>query len=299
MTAPRTIALLGTGIMGSHMARRLAQAGLPVTVWNRDRAKAERLRENGAHIADTPAAACAEADAVIVMLSNGPVVEDVLFSPDASGRAPVAAMQQGSVLLVMSSIPVETCQSQAERVKARGIDYVDAPVSGGEPGARDGTLAIMAGGDAGVIERLGPVFAPLGRVTRIGPVGTGQMTKLANQIIVGGTMAAVAEALHFAAKGGADPAAVRQALMGGFADSKILNVHGERMVKRDFVPGGPAEYQLKDLRTAQALAAKHGLDLTLLNALVGMFADMIERFGVGLDVSGILREVERRSEKAS
>ena len=133
-------------------------------------------------------------------------------------------------------------------------------MSGGEPGARDGTLAIMAGGDAAVIESLAGVFAPMGRVTRIGPVGTGQMSKLANQIIVGGTMAAVAEALHFAAKGGADPAAVRQALMGGFADSKIFNLHGERMVKRDFVPGGPAEYQLKDLRTAQALAEKHGLE---------------------------------------
>jgi len=299
MTAPRTIALLGTGIMGAHMARRLAQAGLAVTVWNRDRAKAERLLQFGVRIADTASAACAEADVVIIMLSNGPVVEEVLFSADASGRVPAEAMRRGSVLLVMSSIPVETCQSQAERAKARGINYVDAPVSGGEPGARDGTLAIMAGGDAAVIDRLAPVFAPMGRVTRIGPVGTGQMCKLANQIIVGGTMAAVAEALHFAAKGGADPAAVRQALMGGFAESKILNIHGDRMVKRDFVPGGPAEYQLKDLRTAQALAAKQGLDLTLLNTLAGLFGDMIERFGTGHDVSGILREVERRSEKRS
>ena len=141
----------------------------------------------------------------------------------------------------MSSIPVETCQAQAARLKPRGVDYVDAPVSGGEPGARDGTLAIFAGGDASVIESLAEVFAPLGRVTRLGPVGTGQMTKLANQIIVGGTMVAVAEALHFATQGGADPAAVRNALMGGFADSKILNLHGERMVKRDFVPGGPGD----------------------------------------------------------
>jgi 3-hydroxyisobutyrate dehydrogenase-like beta-hydroxyacid dehydrogenase len=299
MTAPRAIALLGTGIMGSHMARRLAQAGFPVTVWNRDPAKAEKLSPFGIRVAETPAAACTEADVVIVMLSNGPVVQEVLFSPDAGGRIPVEAMHPGSVLLVMSSIPVKTCQSQAERAKARGIAYVDAPVSGGEPGARDGTLAIMAGGDAAVIEHLSPVFAPMGRVTRIGPIGTGQMCKLANQIIVGGTMAAVAEALHFAAKAGADPAAVRQALMGGFADSKILNIHGERMVKRDFVPGGPAEYQLKDLRTAQALAEKHGLDLTLLNTLVAMFGDMIERFGIGHDVSGILQEVEYRSEKAS
>jgi 2-hydroxy-3-oxopropionate reductase len=299
MTAPRTIALVGTGIMGSHMARRLARAGFPVTVWNRDCAKAETLLQFGVRVADAPSAACAEADVVIVMLSNGPVVEEVLFSPDASGRVPTEAMRQGSVLLVMSSIPVETCQGQAERVRARRVHYVDAPVSGGEPGARDGTLAIMAGGDAAVIDWLSPMFAPMGRVTRIGPVGTGQMCKLANQIIVGGTMVAVAEALHFATKGGADPAAVRQALMGGFADSKILNIHGERMVKRDFVPGGPAEYQLKDLRTAQALAAKEGLDLTLLNTLVGMFGDMIERCGTGHDVSGILREVERRSEKSS
>jgi 3-hydroxyisobutyrate dehydrogenase-like beta-hydroxyacid dehydrogenase len=178
---------------------------------------------------------------------------------------------------------------------ARGVGYIDAPVSGGEPGARDGTLAIMAGGDAGVVERLADVFAAMGRVTHIGPVGTGQMTKLANQIIVGATMVAVAEALHFAASGGADPAAVRKALMGGFADSRILTIHGERMVERNFVPGGPAEYQLKDLRTAKALAAASGMQFTLLDCLVGVFGDMIDRFGTGLDVAGILQEVERRS----
>jgi 2-hydroxy-3-oxopropionate reductase len=168
-------------------------------------------------------------------------------------------------------------------------------VSGGEPGARDGTLAIMAGGAAGVIDGIADVFGAMGRVTHIGPVGTGQMTKLANQIIVGATMVAVAEALQFAAKGGADPAAVRKALMGGFADSKILNIHGERMVERNFVPGGPAEYQLKDLRTAKALAATTGMHFTLLDCLVGMFGDMIEQFGTGLDVAGVLLEVERRS----
>jgi 3-hydroxyisobutyrate dehydrogenase-like beta-hydroxyacid dehydrogenase len=138
----------------------------------------------------------------------------------------------------------------------------------------------------------------MGRVTHIGPVGTGQMTKLANQIIVGATMVGVAEALHFAAKGGADPAAVRKALMGGFAESKILNIHGERMVERNFIPGGPAEYQLKDMRTAQALAAASGMHFTLLDCLVGMFDDMIERFGTGFDVAGILQEVERRSAAA-
>jgi 2-hydroxy-3-oxopropionate reductase len=297
--AERHIALLGAGIMGAHMARRLAQAGFAVTVWNRSAGKAAKLKEFGVTIADTPSAACARADVAIVMLSNGPVVEEVLFSADSSGRKPAEALAPGSALVVMSSIPVETCQAQAPRLNARGVDYIDAPVSGGEPGARDGTLAIMAGGDAKVVECLADVFAAMGRVTHIGPVGTGQMTKLANQIIVGATMVAVAEALHFAAQGGADPAAVRKALMGGFADSKILNIHGERMIQRNFVPGGPAEYQLKDLRTAQALAAAGGMRFTLLDCLVGMFGDMVKEFGTGVDVAGMLREVERRSGAAN
>lgn len=290
----RRIALLGTGIMGTHMARRLAQAGFPVTVWNRSADKADKLAQFGVKIIGSPSSACADADVVIVMLSNGPVVEEVLFSPDHTGKKPAEAMAAGSVLVVMSSIPVETCRAQAPRL-ARGVGYIDAPVSGGEPGARDGTLAIMAGGDAKVVDGIADVFAAMGRVTHIGPVGTGQMTKLANQIIVGATMVGVAEALHFATQGGADPAAVRKALMGGFADSKILNIHGERMVERNFVPGGPAAYQLKDMRTAQALAAASGMHFTLLDCLVGMFGDMIDKFGTGLDVAGILQEVERRS----
>jgi 2-hydroxy-3-oxopropionate reductase len=229
------------------------------------------------------------------MLSNGPVVEEVIFSPDATGRSPFEAMQSGAALVVMSSIPVETCLEQARRCAARGLDYLDAPVSGGEPGARDGTLAIMAGGERGVVERLGPLFAAMGRVTHIGPAGTGQLTKLANQIIVGSTMVAVAEALHFATRGGADAAAVRKALMGGFADSKILDIHGARMVERNFVPGGLAEYALKDLRTAQALAVRSGLEFTLLDCVAGLFGDMVDRFGTGNDVAGILMEVERRA----
>ena len=291
----RRIALLGTGIMGAHMARRLAQAGFPVTAWNRNPDKAEKLAPFGVRIAASPSAACTNADVVIVMLSDGPVVEEVLFSPDHTGKRPTDAIAAGSVLVVMSSIPVETCRAQAPRLAARGVRYIDAPVSGGEPGARDGTLAIMAGGDPKAVDGIADVFAAMGRVTHIGPVGTGQMTKLANQIIVGATMVGVAEALHFAAKGGANAAAVRKALMGGFADSRILNIHGERMVERNFVPGGPAEYQLKDLRTAKALAAAYGMQFTLLDCLVSMFGDMIDQCGPGLDVAGILQEVERRS----
>lgn len=291
----RRIALLGTGIMGGHMARRLAQAGFSVVVWNRTLAKAEKLREFGIRLTASPSAACADADVAIVMLSNGPVVEEVLFSEDASGRKPAEMLAPGAVLVVMSSIPVEYCQAQAERLGSRGVGYVDAPVSGGEPGARDGTLAILAGGEPDVIASLADVFGVLGRATRLGPAGTGQLTKLANQIIVGGTMIAVAEALHFATCGGADPAAVRSALMGGFAESKILAIHGERMVERYFVPGGPAEYQLKDIRTAQVLAGKLGLHLTLLDSMIGIFSDMIANQGTGLDVSGVMLEVEHRA----
>src|SRR5579883_1471029 len=133
MAALRSIALLGTGIMGAHMARRLAQTGFSVTVWNRSEAKAAPLRQHGVTIATSASAAVADADAVIVMLSNGPVVEEVLFRPDTAGREPAEAMKPGSILVVMSSIPVETCQEQAARLKPRGVDYVDAPVSGGEP----------------------------------------------------------------------------------------------------------------------------------------------------------------------
>src|ERR1035437_7538883 len=300
MPAPdRRIALLGTGIMGGHMARRLAPAGFSVAVWNRSLAKAEKLREFGIRLTASPSAACSDADVAIVMLSNGPVVEEVLFSEDASGRKPAETLAPGAVLVVMSSIPVEYCQAQAERLASRGVGYVDAPVSRGEPGGPDGAPALSSGAGAGgepdVIAGLADVFAVLGRATRLGPAGTGQLTKLANQIIVGGTMIAVAEALHFATCGGADPAAVRSALMGGFAESKILAIHGERMVERNFVPGGPAEYQLKDIRTAQALAGKLGLHLTLLDSMIGIFSDMIANEGTGLDVAGVMLEVERRA----
>jgi 2-hydroxy-3-oxopropionate reductase len=294
-TSDQSIALFGTGIMGGHMGRRLLHAGFPVTVWNRSTDKAKKLTEFGARIAESPSSACAAARVAIAMLSNGPVVEQVLFSPDHTGRIPAEMLQPGSVLVVMSSIPAETCRAQAARVATRGIAYVDAPVSGGEPGARDGMLAIMAGGDSKIIENLSDVFAVLGRVTHIGPIGSGQMTKLANQIIVGGTMIAVAEALHFVSRGGADAASVRRALMGGFGDSKILNLHGQRMIERNFAPGSPAEYQLKDLQAAQQHAADLGLRLTLLDSMVGIFADMIAHAGKGVDVSGVLREVERRS----
>lgn len=288
------IAVIGTGIMGGHMARRLAQAGFAVRVWNRDPGKSAPLAAHGARRAATLEAALTDAVAAIVMLSTGEVVDAVLFSGDTPA---IAALPVGARLVVMSSIPVATAQRQAQACAAHGIAYVDAPVSGGEVGAREGTLAILAGGSEADIASLAPVFAPLGRVTRIGPVGTGQLAKLANQILVGAAMVGVAEAFHFAACGGADLVRLREALMGGFGGSKVLDIHGARMAARDFVPGSPAQYQLKDLRTAQAQAAQMGLQLTLLNTLTGVFTDMMANGGSDRDVSAVLDEVARRVAK--
>lgn len=289
------IGFLGTGIMGSHMARRLAAAGASVRAWNRSATKLEALVAHEVTRVATPSAALDGADVAIVMLSNGPVCDEILFGADASGRAPAEALAPGTTLVVMSSIPVETARAQAARVSGRGVRYVDAPVSGGEPGARDGTLAIMAGGEADAVRDIAQTLAPLGRVTHLGPVGSGQLAKLANQIIVGGTLVAIAEALELVRRGGADPAAVREAWMGGFADSKVLRVLGERMVSGDFAPGSPAAYQLKDMRTAEAFARSLGVRLEVFESVIALFQAVADRGEGDRDVSIVAREVSRRA----
>ncbi|KAA1003487.1 NAD(P)-dependent oxidoreductase [Paraburkholderia panacisoli] len=206
-----------------------------------------------------------------------------------------ATMRASSVLIVMSSIPVETAQRHAEAAAARGIGYLDAPVSGGEKGAQDGTLAIMAGGEAEVFERVRAVLQTMGRPTRIGPAGTGQLAKLVNQMMVASTIATVAEAMLLAERGGADPAQVRAALLGGFADSTILRQHAARMIARDFVPGGPAKYQIKDTKTALDFAQSLGLELPVLGLVDGLFTDMVEHGDGELDHSALILELRRRN----
>ena len=282
------IAFIGTGIMGGHMAARLAAAGLQVRAWNRSPQKLAALLAQGLQPAGSVREALAGCDAAVVMLSTGAVVDDVLF---AGARPAIADLPAGALLAVMSSIPVETAREQARLAAAAGIGYLDAPVSGGEPGAREGTLAIFAGGAAEDFARAAPLLAPLGRATHLGPAGSGQLTKLANQVIVGGTLVAIAEALVLARSGGADPAAVREALMGGFGDSRVLRVLGARMVSGDFVPGSPAQYQLKDMRTAQQLAGQYGLRLDMLDDVIRRFESLVARGEGERDVSVIIREV--------
>jgi 3-hydroxyisobutyrate dehydrogenase-like beta-hydroxyacid dehydrogenase len=290
MSAPLVVGFVGTGIMGAHMARRLAGAGHRVQAWNRTTDKAQQLTRFGVAVTTAAKDAARAADVVICMLSSGPVCDDVLLGPGAV----LATMRPGSTLIVMSSIPVEAARHQSAAAMARGVDYLDAPVSGGEAGAEAGTLAIMAGGDEAVFERSRALFEAMGRPVRVGPAGSGQLAKLVNQMMVASTIAAVAEALLFAERGGADPAQVREALLGGFADSTVLRQHGRRMIERNFVPGGPAKYQVKDTSTALALSRSIGLELPLLGLVDRLFSDMVAHGDGDLDHSAVIGEFRRR-----
>ncbi len=289
-----TIALLGIGLMGEPMARNLLEAGFALAAWNRTRAKAERLAAYGARIAATAAEAAAGADVVITMLENGAVVEDVLFGQGVAG-----ALRRGALVIDMSSIKPREARDHAARLAALGVRHMDAPVSGGTLGAAAGTLAIMAGGEAQDFAAAQPVFGALGSAVRVGPHGAGQLAKLANQMIVGITIGAVAEALQLAEAGGADPALVREAIRGGFAGSKILEVHGERMLKRDFAARATATVQLKDMDNAlDAAGGANGYRLPITTLVRDMYASLCENGGAGVDHSGLFLEVGRLNGKA-
>jgi 2-hydroxy-3-oxopropionate reductase len=283
------IAFLGIGLMGAPMAARLIAAGCELTLWNRTAEKAETIAAGKARVAATPAAAARDADVLITMMETGPVVEAVLFGQDGAA----AALRPGTLVIDMSSSPPPLARDHAQRFAALGIGYLDAPVSGGVVGAAAGSLAIMAGGTAADFARAKPIFEHLGRPNLVGPAGSGQLAKCCNQAIVAITIGAVAEALLLAAASGADPAAVREALMGGFADSRILALHGKRMIDRDFLPGGRARVQLKDQNTILAAAKDAGLHLPLSECVTSLYRDLVEHGGSELDQNALLLELER------
>lgn len=290
---PLSIAVLGTGLMGLPMAQRLLQAGHRVHVWNRTRTKAEPLLALGAQLHDSPRAACTQADITMSMLENGAVVQQVLF--DMGQDSACHGLQPGSLVVDMASIQPAQARLHAERLQAHKVRHLDAPVSGGTVGAAAGTLAIMVGGEAQDFAAAAPLFAPLGRATHVGPHGAGQLAKLANQMIVGITIGAVAEALLLCEKGGADPAQVRQAMLGGFADSRILQLHGERMVQRNFAPGARMGVQLKDMRNALITAEEVGLQAPITGLFEQLYASAIEHGFDQLDHSGLFAELARRN----
>lgn len=281
------ICFIGIGLMGQPMVERLINAGFNLTLWNRSPEKMEGFRDT-ATIAESVRSGLENADIIITMLESGPIVQEVLFESGA-----FQAIKKGALVIDMSSIPPATARQHAANLAAYEVDYLDAPVSGGTLGAQEGTLSIMAGGTAKSFERAKTLFDHFGTATHIGVHGTGQLTKLANQAVVGITIGAVSEALLLASKGGANPAAVRQALSGGFAGSKILEQHGLRMIERNFEPGAKSRVQLKDMQTIINEAHNEGLTLPLAEKTLEAYRSHVAHGNEEKDHSSLLIELER------
>ncbi|HRO37133.1 2-hydroxy-3-oxopropionate reductase [Thauera sp.] len=283
------IGFIGLGIMGTPMAGNLIKGGHTVFTHTRGDTPAALL-EAGARPCASGAEAARQADIVITMVPDTPHVEDVLFKPDGVA----AGLSKGKVVVDMSSISPVATKDFAQRINALGCEYLDAPVSGGEVGAKAATLTIMVGGSAAAFDKVKPIFELMGKnITLVGGNGDGQITKVANQIIVALNIEAVGEALLLAAKAGADPAKVRQALMGGFANSRILEVHGERMVKRTFDPGFRIELHQKDLNLALTTARQLGVSLPNTATAQELFNACSAHGGAKWDHSAMVRALEK------
>ncbi len=283
------IGLIGLGHMGKPMARNLHQAGATVTISSRSPGPVDELAGEGLTPAGSPREVAAAADYVITMVSDTNAVDLVLHGPDGV----IAGLTPGKVVIDMGTTKVRETRQWADEVAAAGSTYVDAPVSGGQVGAEQGSLSIMAGCTTEALERVRPIFEVLGRnITHIGEVGAGQVAKTANQAIVAVTLAAVAEGLTLAQRAGVDPGKVREALQGGFAESRVLDLHGGRMVERMFEPGGPARVQLKDVDQALELAEQVGLNMPTLSGNQQLWRKMIEQGWGELDQAGIIRVIE-------
>jgi 2-hydroxy-3-oxopropionate reductase len=282
------VGFIGLGIMGTPMALNLIKAGHSLFVSSRSKAPAE-LAEAGATVCTSATEVAQRADVIITMVPDTPHVQDVLFGENGVAKG----LSAGKTVVDMSSISPMATKQFALQINALGCDYLDAPVSGGEVGAKAGSLTIMVGGPEAAFERVKPLFEAMGKnITLVGGNGDGQTTKVANQIIVALNIEAVAEALLFASKAGADPAKVRQALMGGFAASRILEVHGERMVKRTFNPGFRIELHQKDLNLALQGAKELGVSLPNTASAAQLMQSCAAHGWAGLDHSALCRSLE-------
>jgi 2-hydroxy-3-oxopropionate reductase len=275
--------------MGNFMASHLLAGGYRVVTAVHRRAPSTDLLDAGLRVVETAAEAAAEADIVITMLPDTPDVEEVLFG--SSGVA--TGLREGSLVIDMSSISPSATVDFAGRIKAIGAQWLDAPVSGGDVGARAGTLTIMAGGDPAAFDRALPVLRVMGStVTRIGLAGAGQTCKAANQIVVAGVMSAVAEGLLFAAANGVDPGTVRTAMLGGLANSRVLDLHGSRMIDREFAPGFRARLHSKDLNIALSVAREKGIVLPGTSSAQQLLVSLVAHGGGDLDHSALIKSLE-------
>ena len=283
------LGFVGLGIMGGPMAGHLVAAGNDVYINTRSKVPADLAATKAIQCA-TPQEVAENADIIFTMVPDTPDVEKVLFGE----RGIASGLSKGKIVVDMSSISPIATKEFAKKINALGCDYLDAPVSGGEVGAKNATLSIMVGGDEVVFDRVKPIFELMGKnINLVGGNGDGQTAKVANQIIVALNIEAVAEALLFAAKAGADPAKVRQALMGGFASSKILEVHGERMVKRTFDPGFRIELHQKDLNLALSSARALGVSLPNTSNAQELFNSCAAHGGKSWDHSAMVKALEK------
>jgi 2-hydroxy-3-oxopropionate reductase len=284
-----TVGVVGLGIMGLPMARNLLDAGYPLVVHTRTEGRAAELVESGARWCSSPRALALDSDVVITMLPDSP---DVLAVLDGENGV-LAGAHSGLTWIDSSSIDPDVTRGLARSADEVGMDCLDAPVSGGEQAAIAGTLSVMVGGNRAVFERCAPILERLGSsVTYVGEVGSGQVAKLCNQVVVGCTIAAVAEALLLAARSGVDPAVVRQVMLGGFAKSRVLDVHGQRMLERTFAPGFRTALHLKDLNNALSSARASGAPLPATAAVADLMRAQLANGDGDLDHSALLTVYE-------
>lgn len=291
MTTPadRTIGFIGLGLMGKPMARNLLKAGYTLVIHNRSREVVEELAAEGMTPAICPREVAEHSDALILMLSDTPAVEQVVGGDDGV----LAGLQAGLLVVDMGTTAVDATRRLAREVEAAGGVYLDAPVSGGQVGAVEAGLTIMCGGTPEGFARARPLLDAMGKqVTHVGACGAGQVAKAANQVIVGLTISAVAEALHLAERSGVDPAAVREALRGGFAWSRIMELHGQRMIDGQFEPGGRSTTQHKDLQQALAQAGAVGARMPVTELVRDLYDELISRGDGELDHSALIRILE-------
>ena len=284
------IGFIGTGLMGFPMAKNLLDKSLDLKVFSRTIEKAKPLEKIGAKISNSLSEAVKDVDIVITMLTDDDAVEKVLSDQDFQEN-----LKKGSTVVDMSSIKPKIAIKYGKLLKDKGINFLDAPVSGGTIGAEQATLAIMVGGDQKVFDQIKDVLKVMGNPTLVGPIGSGQVSKLANQIIVGVTIGAVAEAITLCEKAGVDGNKFIKALAGGFADGKILQNHGKRMIDKDFSPKGKVSTHLKDMNNILECAVDFNTTLPISNLIKDMFKSLVENGNDNDDHSALYKEIERRN----
>ncbi len=288
----KNIGFIGIGLMGLPMAKNILKAGYNLKAFNRTKSKAEPLKEYGAKITNTIQDLVKECDIVITMLTEDVSVDDVMNSSDF-----LENLKSKATVIDMSSVKPSTATKHGNNLKIKNINYLDAPVSGGTNGAEEASLAIMVGGDQVVFDNAFDVLKTMGNPTLVGPVGSGQVSKLANQIIVGLTIGAVAEAITLCEKAGADPNKMIKALSGGWADSKILQTHGKRMIEKDFTPKGRTYTHLKDMNNILDCANSYNTHLPISNLVKEMYKTLVENGHGETDHSSLYKEIERLNKK--